>query len=117
MNLAALLKKPVAWLAILGLLLLLLLAFWYVRRPTDADGNSLILTNREKKALRQDMSQQEVRRRRDSLQIVRADSTAQTLYHEGQQDEENALRLHRRSRQRAAADTSADELQRELSDY
>lgn len=118
MNLSPFFRQPVVWLGAIGLVLLGVLAFWYVRRPTDANGNSLILSNRDERTIRRDLSQQAARRRQDSLRAVRADTAAAARYREGQQDQNAALRLHQRARQAAATgDTSARQLQRELSNY
>ena len=118
MNFSALLKQPLVWLAALGLLLVLVLAFWYVKRPTDAEGNSLILSSKQEKQVRQDLARQASRRTRDSLQAARADSAATTLYQQGQRAAATATRLHQRTHAKSPSpDTSAQQLQRTLSSY
>lgn len=118
MNFSALLKQPLTWVAALGVLLVLVLAFWYIKRPTDADGNSLILTAKEEKAVRRDMSQQAARRTLDSSRAAHADSAATTLYSQGQQNAATARRLNQTTHEKAlSSDTTAHQLQRELSDY
>ncbi len=118
MNLSALLKQPIFWIATVVLLLVFVLALWYVKRPTDADGNSLILTSKEEKSIRRDMSQQVTRRAQDSLLAARANSAATTLYRQGQQNADAARSLHQRAHENTPiSDTAASQLQRKLSDY
>ncbi|TGE24338.1 hypothetical protein E5K00_03740 [Hymenobacter aquaticus] len=106
-------QRPVFWLIVIGLVLL---ALWYSRRPT-AD-NRAILSPRQEKALEQDLQQQAARRRQDSLATAHADTAAATLYHHGRLAADSARRLHQRTHETTApSDTSAAELQRELTGY
>jgi len=115
---SSLFKQPLFWLGGVVLVLLLVLAFWYVKRPTDADGKSLILTNREEKRIRQDLARQAARRARDSVQSASADSSAMALYQQGHQRAINAIRLHQQSHEKpSTSDTSAQHLQQLLSNY
>lgn len=113
------LKQPLFWLLGLGLILLLVLALWYVKRPTDAAGKSLILSGRERRGLDQDLARQANQRRQDSAQATQAQAAATTLYDQGQQAEQNATHLRQQSHETTspAADTGAQQLQRALTNY
>ena len=118
LNPSNLIRQPVFWVGCLVLAIVLVLAFWYVKRPTDANGESLILSRKEEKEIRQDLGRQAARRARDSVQTARADSSATALYRQGQQNELNATRLHQQTHEkRSPADTSARRLQQLLSEY
>lgn len=112
-------KQPLFWLASVGVVLLLMLAFWYVKRPTDATGKSLILSRGEQRKVEKDLAQRATQRRQDSVQATQAQAAATTLYQEGQQQQQTATHLRQQTHERHAStpDTGAQQLQRVLTNY
>ncbi len=115
MLLLFLLKRPLFWLAALGIIPLLVLAFWYIKRPTDAIGQGLIPGRGAQKKLAKDLA----RRTHDSVRATQPQAAAATLYEQGERQEVSATRLHQQTHEirLSTADTNAQRLQRALSDY